>query len=314
MAFALAQYGSGAVITAVLHPFGYAKVLMQMGHEPLQPEVSTTFFFHKQTMTYPNIFKYIGHIKYVDGFWGLYRGVFPRVLAGTLGNLVQYNIQDKFKALRDQKPKGERVKPEDEDFVPWLQNFAKETSEDTLARCCGVIVSHPFHVIMVRSMVQFVGRETQYNTVWSSVKEIYEHDGILGFFSGLIPRLIGEILTIWLTSFLAQTINKYLVQEKDLKSYTGAACGLVVSHFTYPFTLVTNIMAVNNCGLRASQPPMMPVYNGWVDCLRTLAQEGNIKRGANAFWRTYNYKPTGVAAYKFQPQGAAYPHNSPAFR
>jgi len=282
---ALAQYGSGAFITAVLHPFGYAKVLMQMGHEPLSPEVSTTFYYRTQSLTYPNIFKYIGHIKQVDGFWGLYRGVFPRVLAGTLGNLVQYNIQDQFKSMKKQDESALHEEREPEDLVPWLKKFAKETSEDSIGRCCGVIVSHPFHVIMVRSMVQFVGRETQYNTVISSIREIYNQDGILGFFAGLIPRLIGEVFTIWLTTFLAQAINRYVIQEKDMKSYTGAACGLVVSHFTYPFTLVANVMTVNNCGLRAAQPPLMPVYNGWAECMSQLSAEGSLKRGAAAFWR-----------------------------
>ena len=36
----------------------------------------------------------VGHIRAVDGFWGMYRGVGPRVIAGTVGNLVQYNVQD----------------------------------------------------------------------------------------------------------------------------------------------------------------------------------------------------------------------------
>jgi len=284
MTTALVQYGSGAVITAVLHPFGSAKILMQMGHEPLAPEVSTSVLFKSQVQYYPNIFKYISHIKQVDGFWGLYRGVFPRVIAGFMGNMVQYNIQDQFKAMRD----GNEDNSLEKDFVPWIKQFAKETAEDTVGRVCGVIVSHPFHVIMVRSVVQFIGRETQYNTIISSVKEIYNTDGILGFFSGIIPRLIGEVITIWLTSFLAQCLNKYVIEEKDLKSYSGAACGLVVSHCTYSFSLVTNIMAANNCGLKGAQPPVMPVYTGWLDCMGSLARGNDLKRGASALFRPVN--------------------------
>ncbi|CAG5126759.1 unnamed protein product [Candidula unifasciata] len=294
VALAVVQYGSGAAITALLHPFGYAKVLMQVGYEPLLPELTKTFFLRKEVYVYPNIFKYIGHIKKVDGFAGLYRGVLPRIVAGTLGNLVQYNIQNRIKLSQDKKTSKETEKsPEkiDEDFVAWLKAFAKETSEDTVSRCCGVIVSHPFHVIMVRCMVQFIGRETKYDSIFSSIKEIYDRDGILGFFAGLIPRLIGEVIAIWLTSFLTQVINKYMIQEKDLQSYTGAACGLVVSQFTYPFTLVTNIMAVNNCGLIAGEFPHMPVYSSWLDCMRSLSQEGELKRGASAFWRAYKPRP-----------------------
>ncbi|XP_059169117.1 mitochondrial carrier homolog 2-like [Physella acuta] len=296
---------AACVITALLHPFGYAKVLMKVGHEPLAPESTTTFLFRKDVYVYPNIFKYLGHIKKLDGFTGLYRGVVPRILAGTIGNLVQYNIQDRIK-LHEKKPKKWKdelsiLDGDDEEFVPRLKQFAKETSEDTLGRCCGVIVSHLFHVIMIRSMVQFIGRETQYNSIWSSTKEIYNHDGILGFFSGLVPRLIGEIIAIWVTSFLAKVINKYLIQENDLKSYTGAACGLVVSHFTYHFTLVTNVMAVNGSGLAAGSYPNMPLYNNWWDCMRYLSSEGDLKRGANAFWRMYKPKPTVLTKMRPKP-------------
>ncbi|KAH9525319.1 Mitochondrial carrier 2 [Bulinus truncatus] len=262
---------------------------MQVGHEPLPAEVSKTFIFRKDVLVYPNIFKYLGHVKKVDGFFGLYRGVVPRVLAGTIGNIVQYNIQDRFKQYDEKNKKkdelGNIIKEAEDEFLPWLKQFAKETSQDTLGRCCGVIVSHPFHVIMVRSMAQFVGRETQYNSLFSSIKEVYQHDGVLGFFAGLVPRLIGEIIAIWVTSFLAKVINKYYIQEKDLKSYTSAACGLFVSHFTYPFTLVTNVMAVSGSGLAAGMPPNMPIYDNWWHCMNSLSSEGDLKRGANAFCR-----------------------------
>lgn len=275
---------------------------MQVGYEPLAPVPSTTFIFRRDVLVYPNIFKYMGYIKSIDGFRGLYRGVIPRVLAGTFGNMVQINVHGRIKES-EPKPKDKEIPGEDdEDFMPWLQKFAKETSEETLSRCCGVVASHPFHVIMVRSMVQFVGKETRYNSIWSSTKEIYEQEGILGFFSGLVPRLIGEVFTIWFTSFLVRFLNKYLVQEKDLKSYTGAACGLVVSHFTYPFTLVTNVMAVSGSRLAAGQPPMMPVYSSWTECMSSLSSEGNLKRGASAFWRVYKPRPLELMARNIQKQ------------
>ncbi|GFS12303.1 mitochondrial carrier homolog 2 [Elysia marginata] len=291
-ALALAQYGSGAALTALLHPFGYAKVLMQVGHEPLAPVPSTTFIFRRDVLVYPNIFKYMGHIKEVDGFRGLYRGVVPRVLAGTFGNMVQINIQGRLKESESKSSKGRDTSAEDdEEFVPWLQKFAQETSEETISRCCGVIASHPFHVIMVRSMVQFVGRETKYNSIWSSTKEIYEQEGILGFFAGLVPRLIGEVITIWFTNFLARFINKYLVQEK-----------LVVSHLTYPFTLVTNVMAVSGSRLYAGQQPIMPVYKNWTECMSSLSRDGDLKRGASAFWRVYKPRPVQLLARNVHKQ------------
>ena len=31
----------------------------------------------------------VGHVKKMDGFFGLYRGLLPRILGGTVGNVVQ---------------------------------------------------------------------------------------------------------------------------------------------------------------------------------------------------------------------------------
>lgn len=45
---------------------------------------------------------------------------------------------------------------------------------------------------------------------------------MLGFFSGLIPRVLGDILSVLLAGGLTYAINRYLVEEKELKVYTAA--------------------------------------------------------------------------------------------
>ena len=285
-AITLAQFGTGALVTATLHPLGFAKVLIQTGYEPLPPKSSVSLF-GKESLVYPNVLQYISHIKKVDGFWGMYRGVFPRVLSGTLGNIVQHNVAEKLKAAATDKKTEKSEGEEEDEVVSWLKNFCFDTTQETISRCCGIVVSHPLHVVTVRCMIQFVGRESAYDTVFGSLREIYNNDGILGFFAGLVPRLIGEILTVWITNFLARLLNRYLVEEKDMKSYTAAACGLVVSHFTYPLTLTSNIMAVNGSGLQGASPPRMPRYDSWIDCFSHLHSTGQLKRGASMFWRYY---------------------------
>jgi carrier protein len=289
-AITLAQYGTGALVTTVLHPLGYAKVLIQCGHEPM-PAVPAVSLLGKESMVYPNVFKYIGHIWKVDGFFGMYRGVFPRVLSGTIGNIVQHNVAAQMKAAcppPEPQEQGEQQGNEEEDeLVAWLKSFCRETSQEMISRCCGILVSHPLHVVTVRCMIQFIGREETYGGIFSSLVEIYRNDGILGFFAGIVPRMIGEIITVWATNFLAKMMNRYLVEEKDMKSYTAAACGLVVGHFTYPLTLVTNIMAVNGSGLAGASPPKMPRYENWIDCYSHLVSIGQKKRGASMFWRYY---------------------------
>lgn len=54
------------------------------------------------------------------------------------------------------------------------------------------------------------------------MKEIYTQNGILGFFNGLIPRLLGDICSLLLASSLTYAINHYIVEERELKVYTSA--------------------------------------------------------------------------------------------
>jgi hypothetical protein len=49
---------------------------------------------------------------------------------------------------------------DDQQDGPYL--FAIRSAFQLLALYCGVVVSHPFHVIAIRSYAQFVGRETKY--------------------------------------------------------------------------------------------------------------------------------------------------------
>ena len=292
-AITLAQYTTGALVTATLHPVGYAKVLIQAGYEPLPPKPAVSLF-GKESLLYPNVLQYISHIKKVDGFGGLYRGVFPRVLSGTLGNIVQNNVAEKLKAIVADMQPVDNEGEEGDELVSWLKSFCLDTTQETISRCCGIVVSHPLHVVTVRCMIQFVGRESEYDSIFSALREIYNNDGILGFFAGLVPRMMGEVLMVWITNFLARLLNRYLVEEKDMKSYTAAACGLVVANFTYPFTLTSNIMAMNGSGLQAASPPRMPRYDSWIDCFSDLASQGQLKRGASMFWRYY----TGPVVYR----------------
>lgn len=42
------------------------------------------------------------------------------------------------------------------------QEFIKNVKRDLANRVATIVVSHPFHVITIRMMAQFIGRETKY--------------------------------------------------------------------------------------------------------------------------------------------------------
>ena len=69
-----------ASLTTLTHPIEYAKVLIQIGHEPIAPRHTKTFF-GKPALALPSVFQYIGHIKKRDGFMGLYQGLAPKLVS-----------------------------------------------------------------------------------------------------------------------------------------------------------------------------------------------------------------------------------------
>ncbi|CAB4069112.1 MTCH [Lepeophtheirus salmonis] len=97
----------------------------------------------------------------------------------------------------------------------------------------------------------------------SSFKSLLEDNGIFGFWAGLIPRVIGEMLTIGLSTFITYIINKHVLKDKELRQYSPMIAHLASSSLFYPFHVVSHTMAVSGSGLFAGYPPNMPLYCSW---------------------------------------------------
>ncbi|XP_061078240.1 mitochondrial carrier homolog 2 [Conger conger] len=275
----------GTGLTIVSHPLMYVKVLVQIGHEPLPPTVGRNIF-GRQIYQLPGLFSYAKHIVKVDGKAGLFSGLVPRLCAGTIGTVVHSSVLQRCQEEGQAEEHGICEKGEEAS----LKHVVNETTKEMIARSCATIVTHPFHVITLRCMVQFVGRETKYCGVFDSISTIYREEGILGFFAGMIPRLLGDVLSLWICNMLAHLINTYAIDNSmnhmgEFKNCSQTVTGFIASMLTYPFVLVSNLMAVNNCGLAGGLPPHAAVYPTWVDCWRHLSLEGNMSRGNSLFFR-----------------------------
>lgn len=293
---AVSQIVIGGGTLVVFHPIAYAKVLIQLGHEPVPAMLSKNLFGNKVLM-YPNIFKYIGHIKEKDGFLGLYRGLYFRLVSTFVNNYttgrVYAALTEPLNAESDAAD-GENSstantseKTECEDSVAKL---FRDTMNEALSHSVGIVLSQPFHVIFIRSVSQFIGREDQYNSLLSSFSDIWTNEGLKGFFAGLVPRVLGEVVTICLTNLLAYIINNWIfntrpIQDKEMRGYSGTVASLLVTQMTYPFTVVANVMAVSGCsGLAIGRATN---YSSWMACCSSLAAANELKRGSSMFWRQY---------------------------
>uniref|UniRef100_A0A672QZJ8 Mitochondrial carrier homolog 2-like n=1 Tax=Sinocyclocheilus grahami TaxID=75366 RepID=A0A672QZJ8_SINGR len=264
MADTCGQVLLGSGLTVLSHPLMYIKVLVQVGHEPLPPTLGRNMF-GRQVYQLPGLFAYAKHIIKIDGKSGLFKGLAPRLCAGTIGTIVHGKVLQ-------------------------VCYEAERTTTKMIARSCATIVTHPFHVITLRCMVQFIGREAKYSGVFDSIVTIYREEGILGFFAGLIPRLLGDVFSLWICNMLAHFINAYAIDDStshtgEIKNCSQAVTGFFASMLTYPFVLVSNLMAVNNCGLAGGLPPYAAIYPNWLHCWSHLSQEGNMSRGNSLFFR-----------------------------
>ncbi|KAM9751475.1 mitochondrial carrier homolog 1-like [Menidia menidia] len=267
----------GAGVTAATHPLLYVKLLIQVGHEPLPPAVGSTMF-GRRVLYLPGFFSYARHIVDVDGKRGLFRGLSPRILSSFISTLVRGRV----KQVQLQSKKNQQQTS--------LTRVLRETSQEMLVQFLSRLATHPLHVMSVRCMAQFVGREVKYGGMFSCVTQIFEEEGVAGFYVGLVPHILGELLFLWSCNLLAHLINSYAVDESfgqasAVRSYTKFVMGMAVSVLTYPFMLVADLMAVNNCGLAAGLPPRSPVFRSWLHCWDHLSLQGQLFRGSSFFFR-----------------------------
>ncbi|XP_025912435.1 mitochondrial carrier homolog 1 isoform X3 [Apteryx rowi] len=124
-----------------------------------------------------------------------------------------------------------------DDVKTSLRKVVKETSHEMMMQCASRVVSHPLHVISMRCMVQFIGREVKYSGVFSSIGRIFKEEGILGFFVGLVPHILGDVIFLWCCNLLAHFINTYAVddnfsQASVIRSYTKFVMGIAVARWS----------------------------------------------------------------------------------
>ncbi|XP_039460206.1 mitochondrial carrier homolog 1-like isoform X6 [Oreochromis aureus] len=160
----------GAGVTTLTHPLLYVKLLIQVGHEPLPPTVGTTMF-GRRVLYLPGFFSYAQHIVKVDGKRGLLRGLSPRIVSSAISTVVRSKVKQQVDVLFKN---GEQQNS--------LRKVVKETSHEMIIQCLSRVATHPFHVMSVRCMAQFVGREVKYGGMLSCMVKIFKEEGVAGFY------------------------------------------------------------------------------------------------------------------------------------
>lgn len=281
------KFGMRIAVSSTLHPFEYAKCLMQLGYEPIAPKPGKSLF-GSPVLVLPNVLQYVKYIKRVDGLVGCYRGLAPKVVGTLVSSIGSENIAIKLGFERipnDNKDESELTEEESE------KRFVRRLKRDLVLTVSAVTLAHPFQVISVRMMAQFIGNETTYSTIWSSIKEIWNTEGIFGFFSGYTPKVLCEVSCLIIASSATYMIKKHFVRDREGHEYVGTFTNFVVATIFYPLHVVSTCMKVAGARLKAGQSPHMPQYVNWSQCLRELKANGDHKRGSSLFFRYYRTQP-----------------------
>ncbi len=156
------------------------------------------------------------------------------------------------------------------------------------------MVVRPFNVIVVRVIAQHVGKEGIYNGVFSSVSQIYQDEGLTGFYSGLAPAILGHLFScliyssMWICFELAAINSPYRWLKAVIRGLVAVPLlAYIPRTYAYPFSLLTNVMAVNETSLQVAK---QPAYTSWRDCYRDLKSNGQLYRGSIVLFPRFVYK------------------------
>lgn len=119
-------------------------------------------------------------------------------------------------------PKADEEEKEDITEEEYAKRFEIQLKRNIVVHAAGAVISSPFHVISIRMMAQFIGRETKYDSILGSIVQIYKDEGILGFFSGLIPRLLFDVTCVIVASTATYLVGRHFIREKEGRAYFGS--------------------------------------------------------------------------------------------
>ena len=293
-----------ALLMTPLYPMRFVHVLIQLGYEPVPPERRYSIIFQRYMYYWPGIIGYARAIAAQDGWLELYRGVTgnfaSEVTAIVAGSLLTPVVKEIVGIIPLSVVPSNGDTPDNEDNIETtraiLVRGVRLFCHQLLLRSAVIIIRQPFFTINVRMIAQHVGKESLYDNVWGSIWEIYHREGVAGFYKGVVPALLGGVLstvmhvTLWVG---LELIAKMITQDMGKTVIKSLVRPFLISYiprsYSYPFELMRAVMAVNDSGLTIGSEPRVPRFTGWRDCYRHLKSQHVMYRGSVFFLPRYAY-------------------------
>ena len=286
---------NGVIIIPFSHPIRLVTNLIQFGHEPVLPYRRYNMILQQFFWYYPGLFGYAQHIVRERGWLALYRGVVPSVIEGVVREVVLDQVRPWMLSLVNRLPL-EEIDTVGNDTPDNVDNLT--TTRATLVRaakgfvilsvsgCLTEVVTRPFKVMALRAIAQHVGQESVYSSIQQAVTQIYHEEGIAGFYSGLVPAMLEHLVssfTFEVTLVVIEEVTKIIpssLMKVGLVLMKVPLAAYLANHYSYPYRLVSNMMAINNSGLAAASVH----FSNWRGCWEHLSSTGNLHRASSTFF------------------------------
>ncbi|KAM3718341.1 Mitochondrial carrier [Dirofilaria immitis] len=294
------------LVGIAVYPLTHVKVLFQLGYEPFPLTSGKFLWFFREGYFLPNGIKYAKGMYNRHGLHKLYAGIdasiISQITSASVDLMTNIYIDRHYPEIGGKPINIDKEESEMSDMESF-RRVLRFAIRESISRTVAVIISRPFTVIMIRQIAQIVGGELKYHNVLSSLRLVGIEEGPKGLFSGLIPQLIAEYLSIWGVHFVLYGIERITLraQQDAIRSNNKEGENLVVStrkmlhliapvfvnSFTYPFQVVSTVMAVAGSGLLISLLPYSPPFSLWQDAYDYLLPVNGLKRGSRIFWREH---------------------------
>lgn len=271
--------------------------LIQFGYEPYLPVRHYSFIAHQYLYYYPGLLGYARNIINERGWRALYRGIGPvlieEVIFGVASDIIKPYVMSSVNSLPLQEVPGvlpdetpdtvDNITTTRATLVRGLRTFLVMSISGSLIE----IVVRPFRVITLRTIAQHVGEETLYNGFMAAMRQIYNEEGIRGFYSGLTPAILHQVFAALMYEGIVIALEEVAklipsaIVGSSLAILKGPFANYVTRSYTYPFILVSSLMAVNTTPLKAAR--LNPPFTDWKSGWNILKAGGNLFRGS-AVW------------------------------
>ncbi|KAK6171443.1 hypothetical protein SNE40_019632 [Patella caerulea] len=265
---AVAAALSSAVSRALWQPLDVLKIRFQLQVEPIRRSSSNS--------KYRSLYQASSSILKEEGWKALWKGHVPAQILSVGYGVAQYTSFEFFTKcawhLLPEKYSNDLYRP------------VLHTVCGGLSGCLASLCIHPVDVLRTRFIAQ--GEPKVYTSIYDAIGKIYKHEGIRGFYKGLVPAITQVGPQMGLQFGLYALCLEIISMIKDTPStsmpgateslFSGTAAGVVAKLIIYPFDIVKKRLQIQGFEQARQSFGSVRHYSGLFNCLFIIIKEETV--------------------------------------